>query len=259
MLKFYPDHVPARIPRLLADMLIALWGVTWAAAGWTVYRVVEGLQTVSDGITGTGHTLNSWIQAFRGVVPGGIPGISSFLGNVASTLQRDSGDQLIALGAQARGAVDTMALVLGLITALPPILIVCGTYLLWRWRDAREMGAALLFVRTAERTGRIEEAKALLAYRAMAQLSFGQLMRASPDPVGDVMARHYDGLASAMLKRAGLESFRLHDPGARQLEAGLQSPPPGSGHVGDERQQQHQHRTRAEREEGRLRPGPQDD
>jgi hypothetical protein len=251
VLKFYPDHVPARVPRLAGDMLIALWGVAWAAAGWAVYRTVEGLQSVSDGISGTGRTLDSWIQAFRGVVPSGIPGISSFFGSFANTLQRDSGDQLIALGGQVRGDVDTLALVLSLITALPPMVIVCGAYLLWRWRDAREMGAALLFVRTAERTGRIEEARALLAYRAMAQLSFGQLMKASPDPVGDVMARRYDGLAAAMLKRAGLESFRLYDPGTRRLEPPAASP----GGVGEERQQEHRPRSRAEGQEGRLGPG----
>ncbi len=220
MLKFYPDHVPGRIPRLAGDLLIALWAVAWVVAGWTVYRVVEGLQTVTDGITSTGHTLNSWINAFRGVVPSGIPGLGSFFGNVAANLQRNSGDQLIALGAQAHGVVDTLALVLGLIIAVPPILIVCGGYLLWRWRDAREMGAALQFVRTAEGTGRIEEARALLAYRALAQLSFDRLMKASADPVGDVVARRYDALAAAMLRRAGLESFRLHDPGARRLEQG---------------------------------------
>ncbi len=220
MLKFYPDHVPARIPRLVGDVLVIIWGVAWAAAGWAVYQVVQGLQTVSDGLTSTGQTLNSWIHAFRGVVPGGIPGISSFFGNIATTLQRNSGDQLIALGAQAHSVVDTLALVLALITAVPPIVIVGGAYLLWRWRDAREMGAALQFVRSAERSGRIEEARALLAYRALAQLSFDRLMRATADPVGDVIDRRYDALASAMLRRAGLESFRLYKAGAPKLEQG---------------------------------------
>ncbi len=250
-MKFYPDHVPARVPRLTADVLVAFWAVAWAAAGWTVYRVVEALQSVSDGIAGTGHTLNTWIEAFRGAVPGGIPGLSGFFGSVASTLERDSGDQLIALGAQAHGAVDTLALVLGLITALPPILIVVGAYVAWRWRDAREMGAALLFVRSAERTGRLEEARALLAYRALAQLSFGQLMRASADPVGDVLGRRYDALAGAMLRRAGLESFRLYDAGAPRLEA----PAAGAADVGDERQEEHRPRPHAERQERRLGPG----
>lgn len=250
VLKFYPDHVPARVPRVAGDMLVALWCVTWAAAGWTVYRVVEALQSVSDGLTGTGRTLNSWISAFRGIVPGGIPGVSSFFGGLATTLQRDSGDQLIALGAQAHGAVDTMALVLGLITAVPPILIVGGAYALWRWRDAREMGAALVFVRRAEQSGRVEEAKALLAYRAMAQLSFTQLMRATPDPVGDVLERRYDALAAAMLQRAGLESFRLYERGRGRLEP----PAAGSSGVRDEGQQQHQRRGRAERDERSLRP-----
>ena len=217
MLKFYPDHVPARVPRVLGDMLITLWIVAWALCGFAVYQIVEGLQAVADGITGTGRTLDAWIQSFRNAVPRGIPGISSFLTGVADGLQKNSGDQLISFGGQAHDTINNMAITFGLVTAIPPILIVGGTYLFLRWRDAREMGAALAFVSAAERSGRLEQARAVLAYRAVAQLRFTELMKASQDPIGDLAAHQYDGLAAAMLKRAGLESFRLYDKGSERL------------------------------------------
>ena len=217
MLKFYPDHVPARVPRVLGDMLITLWIVAWALCGFAVYQIVEGLQAVADGITGTGRTLDAWIQSFRNAVPRGIPGISSFLTGVADGLQKNSGDQLISFGGQAHDTINNMAITFGLVTAIPPILIVGGTYLFLRWRDAREMGAALAFVSAAERSGRLEQAKAVLAYQAVAQLRFTELMKASRDPIGDLAAHQYDGLATAMLKRAGLESFRLYDKGSERL------------------------------------------
>jgi hypothetical protein len=73
----------------------------------------------------------------------------------------------------------------------------------------RETGAALAFVRIASMTGRADAARAVLAYRAVSTLSFRQLMSASSDPVGDLVEHRYERLASAMLKRAGLDPTRL--------------------------------------------------
>lgn len=70
--------------------------------------------------------------------------------------------------------------------------------------------------------GRIEQAKAVLAYRALATLNFTQLMRTSRDPVGDLSNRDYDRLAAAMLDRAGLDPWRLSapdDPNQKRLES----------------------------------------
>jgi hypothetical protein len=99
--------------------------------------------------------------------------------------------------------------VLALLVALPPILLVLVPYGAWRWRDMREIGAALAFVRIASMTGRADQARAVLAYRAVSMLSFRQLMSASADPVGDIAEHRYDRLANAMLKRAGLDPARL--------------------------------------------------
>jgi hypothetical protein len=252
VLKFYPDHVPARLPRILGDMLITFWVVLWVVAGFAVYQVVEGLQAVANGITGTGQTLDAWIESFRNAVPRGIPAISTFLTGVADSLQHNSGDQLINFGAQARDTINHMAIAFGLVTALPPILIVGGTYLFWRWRDAREMGSALAFVLAAERSGRLHQAKAVLAYRAVAQLRFTELMKASHDPIGDLAAHHYDRLAAAMLKRAGLESFRLYDRGAERLS---EAPGTAAAEVGEAGENEHRHRSRADRQVRRLGTG----
>jgi hypothetical protein len=83
----------------------------------------------------------------------------------------------------------------------------------------RETGAALAFVRIASITGRAEQARAVLAYRAVSTLSFRQLMSASADPVGDIAERRYERLADAMLKRAGLDPSRLAPPELPELPA----------------------------------------
>jgi len=81
----------------------------------------------------------------------------------------------------------------------------------------REIGSALAFVRIASITGRADQARAVLAYRAVSTLSFRQLMSASADPVGDIAERRYERLAAAMMKRAGLDPGRLTPPGLPEL------------------------------------------
>src|ERR671935_3314220 len=98
MLKLYPDRSLGALLRVLADLLTAAWVVLWALAGLAVYKTVMALEAIADGITGTGRTFNSWIDAFRNATPRGIPGLSTFLLNQANALQRASGDPLIALG-----------------------------------------------------------------------------------------------------------------------------------------------------------------
>ena len=203
--------------RVIGDFLTVAWSVAWAVLGWLIYQTVLGLEVIADGITSTGVTFDAWIASFRNAVPGGIPGVTAFLLNIADQLKRYSGDPLISAGHQVHDAIIQVAVVLALLVALPPILLVLLPYGAWRWRDMRETGAALAFVRIASITGRADQARAVLAYRAVATLSFRQLMSASADPVGDITERRYDRPASAMLKRAGLDPGRLAPPELPEL------------------------------------------
>jgi len=209
MLKLYPDRSLGALARVTADALAVLWILFWALAGYLIYSTVMSLEVIADGIINTGKTFNSWIQAFRQAVPRGIPGISQFLLDQANALQKHSGDQLIITGGQVHQGIFETAIALGLLVALPPIVTVALLYGLWRLRDMQEMGAALAFVRIAHLTGRGDQARAVLAYRAVSTLSWRDLMRASSDPVGDLAEHEYDRLAAAMLKRAGLDPYRL--------------------------------------------------
>jgi hypothetical protein len=139
------------------------------------------------------------------------------LRSVADALHKYSGDPLVSAGHQVHDAIIQVAIVMAILVALPPILLVLLPYGAWRWRDMRELGSALAFVRIASMTGRADQARAVLAYRAVSTLSFRQLMSASADPVGDIAERRYDRLASAMLKRAGLDPGRLAPPDLPEL------------------------------------------
>jgi hypothetical protein len=209
MLKVYPDRRWPAFLRVLSDTATFVWTVAWAYLGFLIYQTVMGLEVIADGIKNTGMTFNQWIAAFRKAVPGGIPILTKFLQDTADALKHYSGDPLISAGQNIHDAIIKVAITLALLVALPPIILVLVPYVGWRWRDMRETGAALAFVRIASMTGRADAARAVLAYRAVSTLSFRQLMSASSDPVGDLVEHRYERLASAMLKRAGLDPTRL--------------------------------------------------
>ena len=217
MLKIYPDRRWPAFLRVVADTTVVVWTVAWAYLGFLIYQTVMGLEVIADGIKNTGMTFNEWIAAFRKAVPGGIPILTKFLQDTADTLRHYSGDPLVAAGQNIHDAIIKVAIVLALLVALPPILLVLAPYAGWRWRDMRETGAALAFIRIASMTGRADAARAVLAYRAVSSLSFRQLMRASPDPVGDLAEHRYERLATAMMKRAGLDPTRLAPPDLPEL------------------------------------------
>jgi hypothetical protein len=209
MIKLYPDRRWPALMRVLADTAVVLWTIVWAYLGFLIYQTVMGLEGIADGIISTGKTFNSWIDSFKHAVPGGIPYLTKFLMDTADALRRYSGDPLISTGHQIHDTILHVAIVLALLIALPPILLMIIPYGGWRWRDMREVGAALAFVRIASMTGRADQARAVLAYRAVSTLSFRKLMSASADPVGDLAEHRYDRLANAMMKRAGLDPTRL--------------------------------------------------
>jgi hypothetical protein len=217
MIKVYPDSRWPAFLRVLADTVTIAWTIAWAYLGWLIYQTVLGLEVIADGITSTGTTFNGWIASFRNAVPGGIPLLTQFLLDTADALRKYSGDNLVSTGHHIHDAIFQLAIVLALLVALPPILLVMLPYAGWRWRDMRETGAALAFVRIASITGRADQARAVLAYRAVSTLSFRQLMSASADPVGDIAERRYDRLANAMLRRAGIDPTRLAPPDLPEL------------------------------------------
>lgn len=217
MIKLYPDRRWPAFLRVLADTVVAAWSIVWAYLGFLIYQTVMGLESIADGITNTGMTFDQWIASFRRSVPGGIPLLTQFLLNVADTLKQYSGDSLISAGHNIHDAIFHFAVVLALLVGLPPIVLVLVPYAAWRWRDVREIGAALAFVRIAAMTGRADAARAVLAYRAVSTLSFRQLMSASADPVGDLVEHRYERLANAMLRRAGIDPTRLPPPELPEL------------------------------------------
>lgn len=221
MVKLYPDGARGAAKRIVADLLAAAWTAASIVAGLRVHDLVLSLRVVATAITDTGRTFNSWIDTFQNVAPVNIPliggAISDYLRGLAGSLRASTGDVLVSNGSSLYAQIGTIALGLGVIAGLVPFLAVVVPFAFWRWRDVREMGAAAAFVRMAARTGRVEEARALLAFRAVSKLPFRRLMQVSADPIGDLQSQMYEALAGEMLRAAGLGPARLATPPHSEL------------------------------------------
>src|SRR5260370_4683971 len=128
MIKVYPERPVAAVRRVVADVVTTSWTVAWAVLGWLIYKTILGLEVIADGLVSTGTTFNGWITQFRNAIPGGIPGVTQFLINIADALRRYSGDPLVSAGHPVHHAIIQGAIVPALLLSLPPILLVFVAY-----------------------------------------------------------------------------------------------------------------------------------
>ncbi|MDQ6773056.1 MAG: hypothetical protein M3024_08720 [Candidatus Dormibacteraeota bacterium] len=213
MPKLYPDQARGWIPRLLADLLVAAWTGAAIFAGVTVYKIVGGLRALTDAASETGRALNGWLDAFRQTPASGIPivgrALDDYVGRVIDRAQAGSGTQIIQHANSAAGAITNLSVALGLITAFIPIVLISVPFVVWRLADSAKRTSMLAYVQEAAAGHRIEEAQALLAFRAVATLPLPVLARVSRDPLGDLASREHRALAAALMERNGLDSMRL--------------------------------------------------
>src|SRR5260370_36484726 len=137
MIKVYPDRRWPAFLRVLADTVTVAWTIVWAYLGFLIYQTIMGLEAIADGITSTGATFNGWIASFRHAVPGGVPYLTQFLLDTANAMQRYSGDPLVSAGHQVHHPSVQLAIVLGLLVAVPAILLVLVAYTDVAGRDVR--------------------------------------------------------------------------------------------------------------------------
>jgi len=202
--KLYADAPARRTRQLLSDVLMLLWIGLWVYAGRQVHDTVEQLRAPADSITSAGHSVNGALTG-AGDQAGQLPLVGDQL-KTWLTQAAGSGTTLQEAGTSMAHTVDTLALGVGIATAIVPVLLVLVVWLYVRVR----------FVRTATQSQRFIDAGEdldLFALRAMATQPMRALARVSDDPAG--AWRRQD---RAVIRELAL--LELRDQGLR--------PPPGS-------------------------------
>ena len=175
-MKLYADLPARRTRQILADLLMALWVVCWVF-------VARAVHSATMTLAAPGRALESAGGAFRdrmlgaGDRVGGLPLVEDRL---AEPLREVSGvgTDIAAAGTDLVTAVERVALISALTTALIPIVIVGAVWFVLRFRWVRQATAAQQFI---DSSADID----LFALRALSRQPMTRLARISDDPAGD--------------------------------------------------------------------------
>jgi hypothetical protein len=198
-MRLYPDVPSRRIATVLADALALLLIVLFAWLGLTVYETVERLAVFGTGVREAGEAVEGGFESAAERVEG-VPLIG---GQVAEGLRgagEGTGGEAAELGSRGEDAARRLARLLGVLTFALPAALVLVRWLPGRVQQVRRLTAAshvLAGSGTPER-------RRLVAMRAAFSLPYGQLLRYTRDPLGDLAEERYDPLVAAALDDVGL-------------------------------------------------------
>jgi hypothetical protein len=196
--RIYPDPRPQRVDLLARDLATILALVIFALIALKVHDAVDKLAVLGDGVESAGNAVTGGFDSAADAVDG-TPLVGGQIGDALRGAGEESGGEVADLGRGGAGAAHDLANLLGILFfALPAALL-----LLWvlppRIRQIRRLNAA------AKAVGELSpERRRLLAMRAAFGLPYGELLRFTKDPLGDLEAGRYDALVAAELDQAGL-------------------------------------------------------
>ena len=199
-MKPYSDLPVRRTRQVLADLLVVAWVVLWVWVGRVVHDAVAVL-------AGPGRELAEAGSSFRGTMTSAgdsvddLPLLDDRIAGPFRTAA-EAGSGIENAGNSFADAVETAAVVLGVVTALVPIVLVVLWWLVVRVRFARRAGAAQRFVDGAPDLD-------LFALRAMANQPMERLARISSDPAGSWRRGDADvvrALAVLELRECGIKA-----------------------------------------------------
>lgn len=201
-MRIYPQQPARRIDLVARDAATILGLVFLALVALKVHDAVDRLAVLGDGVESAGTAVTGGFDSAADAVDG-TPIVGDRIGDALRGAGEGSGGEVADLGRGGAGAAHDLADLLGvLFFALPASLL-----LLWavppRVRQIRQLNAA------ARAAGELTpERRRLLAMRAAFGLPYGELLRFTKDPLGDLEAGRYDALVEAELDQAGLRAPR---------------------------------------------------
>jgi hypothetical protein len=200
-MKVYAETASRRTRQLLADLLVAAWVAASVLAGLTVRRLVDELSRPGRAVEQAGGRVASGMGGVQDQVSR-VPGIG---GGLRAPFERlgEAGEALARAGATQQQVVHELALWLGILVALVPVVAVLAAWLPGRVRWMREATAA-----SHLRQNLGSSDLGLFALRAIANRPLRELRRASSDPVADLQRGDCEALAGLELRALGLRPAR---------------------------------------------------
>jgi hypothetical protein len=204
-MRFYPALPAQRVRTVLRDLAVLLLLFLFAWLGLKVHNAVDQLAVLGTGVEDAGTEIQGGFDTAAEAVAG-VPIVGGDLADGLRDAGRVSGGELAERGQAGRESVHQLANLLGIVTFLIPALLVLSRTLPERISQIRGLTAAKRILGRPLDPDR----RRLLAMRAAFSLPYGELVRYTRDPFGDLAAGRYDALIAAALEEAGLR-LRTHE------------------------------------------------
>jgi hypothetical protein len=200
-MRLYPELTGPRNRALIADIASIALLILFAWAGLKVHDAVDQLAVLGEGVEASGGAISGGFESAADAVDGA-PIVGDDLAEGLRSAGEGSGGEVEELGRSGEDSAHDLANLLGFVTfALPALIVV------WRWLPGRiEQIRKLRDASSVLGERATEERRRLLAMRAAFSLPYGQLLRYTRDPLGDLEGGRYDALVAAALEDAGLKS-----------------------------------------------------
>jgi hypothetical protein len=197
----YPQLPGPRNRALVADLASIVLLVLFAWAGLKVHDAVDQLAVLGEGVQATGGAVQGGFDSAADAVDG-TPVVGDDIADGLRGAGEGSGGEVAELGREGEESVHQLANILGFVTFALPALLLLSQWLPGRTAQIRKLREASVVLGD----GATPERRRLLAMRAAFSLPYGQLLRHTRDPLGDLEDGRYDALVTAALEDAGLRS-----------------------------------------------------
>jgi hypothetical protein len=199
---FWSETPGRRRREVAADIATWAWVAVWSVVAYRIHEALAGfaeagraLERGGAAIQGAGGQIGSSLE--------GLPLVGQGVGEVARRAFTGAGEPFVFVGAEFVDLITLVARVLALLVLGVAVVPWLSRYLPWRAARLAELRSATTAIRGRTRPPAGESVDRLLASRALHRLSWDELLRHTPDPLGDFAAGRYESLARAELESAG--------------------------------------------------------
>ncbi|MEO8251428.1 MAG: hypothetical protein ABI578_03020 [Chloroflexota bacterium] len=202
-MKLWSEVPSARALELVADITTWSWVGLWSFIAFRLYATLAGFAEAGRAIGRGGAN----IQAAGGQVGdslGGVPLIGEQLSKLTRSAFGAAGEPFLFVGHELEQVLLIIAALLGILVLAVTLIPWLSRYLPWRTGRIVALRNAHRAIRIAPRHAREKEVERLLASRALHRLTYGELLKHTPDPIGDFARGRHDRLARAELESVGL-------------------------------------------------------
>ena len=198
-MRFYSDVPSRRTATIARDALAIVLVLLFAWLGLKVHDAVDELASLGRGVQDAGQGVQRGFTSAANAVDD-TPLIGGRLGDGLRDAGRGSGGEVAQAGRKGEAGVHDLANLLGVLTWGIPTLFLLSRLLPTRVEQVRRLSAASRVLAEPDTPG----CRRTVAMRAAFSLPYGQLLRHTRDPLGDLEAERYDGLVAAAFDDAGL-------------------------------------------------------